>query len=577
MKKTIPAVIMVMVAMMVALMIAGCSSGDSDGDFWPTPTATPTITVTPDPTPDTDPVVESVNPSNAGVGDVVTITGKNFGASRNPSTVTVGGNDPGEYLQWGDTQIQVQLGPKSNTGPVVVTVDGVSSNDDVLLTRDRSWDDAQYLAGSSTYDASHAELAGDPDSNVIVVFKWDNEDGGTAIYATRFDSSTGLWSTPVDISTGPDTPATGSNCRPRISMDDAGNAVVAFVNRDGGGASVYANRYNASTNQWLAEPELLAEFMDNENWPCHAEVGVDPAGNAIVAYKNYYWDEGISWWSNDSNILARRFDAVTGEWEDAVIISTPEDEDTGDYYGACRPRVGMDENGNAVVSFVQNYNTSSGGSGTETYVNHYDASTGQWTGVVRVSPEVDIDADRYCHNESAVSRNGDAVVTFLRNGQNDGQVMAATYDASTGTWSNAVIISNYEACNNKVAMNDHGGAVVVYVNDNTLVMGVIYDNTTGSWSAPAQASGLSNNQSCHPTVAMDNNGNAVLGYKHYGNDGNEIWATKYDALEKSWGGATLLSGTDYNACRPRVAMDPWGNSALVYVLNQEEVHATLNW
>jgi hypothetical protein len=63
---------------------------------------------------------------NAGV--YVTIYGKNFGAARNASTVTIGGGQATAYPVWTDTKISFQLGPGASTGNLVVTVGGQASN-----------------------------------------------------------------------------------------------------------------------------------------------------------------------------------------------------------------------------------------------------------------------------------------------------------------------------------------------------------------------------------------------------------------------------------------------------------------
>jgi hypothetical protein len=69
-------------------------------------------------------------------GTILTIYGKNFGATQGTSTVTVGGGAVAAYLQWGvpgpgelgTQKISVAIGPAATTGNVVVTVGGLASN-----------------------------------------------------------------------------------------------------------------------------------------------------------------------------------------------------------------------------------------------------------------------------------------------------------------------------------------------------------------------------------------------------------------------------------------------------------------
>jgi hypothetical protein len=75
-------------------------------------------------------------PNNLGVP--ISIFGKGFGAARGSSRVTIGGVEVAGYLVWGSNNannrtldmIVVQPGPKIKSGPIVVTVDGKSSNSD---------------------------------------------------------------------------------------------------------------------------------------------------------------------------------------------------------------------------------------------------------------------------------------------------------------------------------------------------------------------------------------------------------------------------------------------------------------
>jgi hypothetical protein len=75
-------------------------------------------------------------PDNLGVP--ISIFGRGFGGSRGNSRVTIGGVEVAGYMVWGEHNahnkmldlIVVQPGPKIQSGPIVVTVSGRSSNAD---------------------------------------------------------------------------------------------------------------------------------------------------------------------------------------------------------------------------------------------------------------------------------------------------------------------------------------------------------------------------------------------------------------------------------------------------------------
>lgn len=79
-------------------------------------------------------------PGNLGVP--ISIFGKSFGTARGNSRVTIGGSEVASYLVWGSKNahnkeldmIVVQPGPIRGGGPIVVTVNGVTSNSDYSFT-----------------------------------------------------------------------------------------------------------------------------------------------------------------------------------------------------------------------------------------------------------------------------------------------------------------------------------------------------------------------------------------------------------------------------------------------------------
>jgi len=62
-------------------------------------------------------------------GAIVTVYGKNFGATRGSSFVTVGGGAVDNYISWSDTKVVVQLGSSAKTGDIaLVNGSGLTSN-----------------------------------------------------------------------------------------------------------------------------------------------------------------------------------------------------------------------------------------------------------------------------------------------------------------------------------------------------------------------------------------------------------------------------------------------------------------
>ncbi|MCX7736908.1 MAG: SUMF1/EgtB/PvdO family nonheme iron enzyme [Candidatus Kapabacteria bacterium] len=74
------------------------------------------------------PLIENLNTSNASIGDIITVNGRNFGANRDTSYVEFNGVKATEYSQWSENIIKVKVPPGATTGKVFVVVGKRKSN-----------------------------------------------------------------------------------------------------------------------------------------------------------------------------------------------------------------------------------------------------------------------------------------------------------------------------------------------------------------------------------------------------------------------------------------------------------------
>jgi RHS repeat-associated protein len=84
----------------------------------------------------TTPFVTGVSPNLGGTGTAVTITGSNFGTTQGTSTASFNGTLASSITSWTSTQIvaNVSAATQPGTGPVVVTVNSISSPSGVTFT-----------------------------------------------------------------------------------------------------------------------------------------------------------------------------------------------------------------------------------------------------------------------------------------------------------------------------------------------------------------------------------------------------------------------------------------------------------
>ena len=70
------------------------------------------------------PLVIDVLPSAAAAGELITVTGTGFGATRGSSAVTIDGSPVNNYSAWSTTAIVLAVAASAPGGPVEVTLAG---------------------------------------------------------------------------------------------------------------------------------------------------------------------------------------------------------------------------------------------------------------------------------------------------------------------------------------------------------------------------------------------------------------------------------------------------------------------
>jgi hypothetical protein len=175
----------------------------------------------------------------------------------------------------------------------------------------------------------------------VVAFEVVEHDGpgiaSRTVWARRWVD--GAWTAAERLSAAPGAPYEFYAFRPRVGIDGAGRALVAWDQQDNSTsipASVYASRFDGTA--WSA-PSLVSGGTIYAAWP---DVAVSADGTAAVVWvqdTNPY-DPGQSTPSNP-NIWARTFDG--SDWSAPVRIGA----DLEDYDGCERPSVVMDAVGRA--------------------------------------------------------------------------------------------------------------------------------------------------------------------------------------------------------------------------------------
>jgi hypothetical protein len=213
---------------------------------------------------------------------------------------------------------QVAIGPDGSAVAVWHQTDGTRYN--VWANRYSpgiGWSNAQLVEHDDTDNALSAQVGIDANGNATAV--WQQHDGTRFNIMSNRQPSGGDWGSPVAIDKEDDAASD-----PHIAMNDAGDAIVLWVQQIGATYNVAANRYT-STSGWAT-----AVVLDTQDGNAiEPRIAMNASGVAHAA-----------WMQNDGtryNIMASRYAPGSG-WEAPALIEV----ESGDTFS---PSIAMNTSG----------------------------------------------------------------------------------------------------------------------------------------------------------------------------------------------------------------------------------------
>lgn len=287
---------------------------------------------------------------------------------------------------------QVAIDPAGNAVAVWSQADVDEGSSHVWANRydvESGWGTATMVDDTGT--ASNPQVAIDAAGNVVAV--WEQWDGTRKnIRANRYVVGSG-WGTATLIEAG-----AGAARYPQVAISPGGSAVVTWIQSDGTFDRAWGNRYDVESGWGTATVIQAEELSSNLHM---VEVGVDPAGNAVVV-----WSESDG---SAFTIRANRYDIKLGWGTPAVIFALE---------GQSHVQVAVDPAGNAVAVGLQ-----WDGTRTNVWANRYVAGSGWGTATLI---ETD-NAGNVQHPQVAIGPAGDAVAVWSQ------------FDGTTySTWANGL-------------------------------------------------------------------------------------------------------------------------------------------
>jgi uncharacterized protein YheU (UPF0270 family) len=244
----------------------------------------------------------------------------------------------------------------------------------------------------------------------------------------------------------------------------------------------------------------------------------------------------------------------------------------GDAYN---PQVAMDDNGNALIVWMQH-------NGTRQQIYKSEYRDGEWTHPTDLFNSISPDAGSANSPQVAMDDNGNALIVWPQSDGSNYQVFKSEY--RDGAWIHPATLSGYinpngeDVYDPQVAMDNSGNAVIVWQQSDGSTQQIYKSEyRDGAWTHPEDLDDniSQNGQDAYPSqVAMDDSGNAVIVWEQ--SDGINWQIFKSEYRDGVWTHPEDLddhiSQNGQDAYPSQVAMDDSGNAVIVW--NQPD---GINW
>ena len=405
--------------------------------------------------------------------------------------------------------------------------------------------------------APHRSVAMDDLGNAIVVWVQKNGNGYALM---RSEYRDGVWVHPAGLADAVDQAyLTSTNAaRPKVAMSNSGEAVLVWQQNDDTGVQrIYLTEYRGGV--WSA-PTPVSLSSTSASQP---DVAMDDTGRAVVV------------WMQDSNLYRGDYGLTTsGAWTFPTDSTEAVSPDTTVY----NPAVDMDSTGNAVIVWSvgstqimkSDYNLTTAGAWT-------DPATGETLGDVGTStgyPQVAV-------------RNGAALVAWADSYHiyraDYGLTSAATWTASTtGNYIDQGTTSSQTYP--QVALDASGNATIAWMQYASSAFVFKSERRGGVWTDPADgddhislpAAGRQFNDPIH--LAMNDLGEVIIAWSQYDSSDdinqvfiserrNDVWTHPADLSDY-----ISVVGSDDDTQNPLVAMDNNGHALVTWNENGWDIH-----
>ncbi len=458
------------------------------------------------------------------------------------------------------------------TGTLVLQDNGT---DDLTITSAGSFTFAHSVADRSSYVVT---IKSAPATQTCLVTNGTGTMNSANVSNVSVVCTNKTWQNPASLADNisPD----GSNIfNPQAAMDDRGNAAVVWTQlytaspacgNSGSPSPCYGIFKSEFRNGVWTHPTATADHISPAGFMADSpSVVSDNKGNALIVWRQF----DASFLCAGDCPSAYKSEFRNGAWSSPTSVGNL--GVTNPY--ASPPRAAMDDNGNALIVWRQQYSAGDG-----IFMSEY--RNGVWTQPTSTAQHISPSGSGQTaqNPQVAMDSNGNAIVVWQ---QSDGafyQIYKSEY--RNGAWTHPANLAanispdSQNAVNPQVAMDNNGNAIIVWQQNDGPTYTQIYKSVyrNGTWTHPTNLTtdhiSLDNQNASAPQVAMDNNGNAIITWMQASNSSvfkseyrNGIWQNPSSLADSISPATRSLSGL-------QLSMDDNGNALIVWSQNDDSVY-----
>ena len=365
-------------------------------------------------------------------------------------------------------------------------------------------------------DASVPRVAMDNNGNAIIV--WTQSDG-TNIQIFKSEYRNAVWIHPASISDNisPDGQDADS---PQAAMDNSGNAIIVWHQYDGTDLKIFKSEYRGGiwTHPTGLTDSISPEGSADGNAAVYAQVAMDNNGNAIIV-----WQQAES--GSPYKIFKSEYRGGVWTHPSSAADSIGPNPAGG---GAGYPQVVMDKNGNAIIVWYQH-----DGTNMQIFKSEYRGAV--WTHPINLADNISPDGSLAFDPQVAMDNNGNAIIVWVQSDGANYQIFKSEYHSNV--WTQPINLADnispdgQDAYSARVAMDNNGNVIIIWYQYD----GVNYKNfkseyRSGAWTHPANLSdsiSFTGYNTSSSQIAINNQGNAIVVWSLHDGTSFKIFKSEY--------------------------------------------------